>query len=367
MVTYWLWLINLIGIGPATLRKLVDDLGSPMAVYEATREELMGIKGLRSGLLEVLLSQRSLEAAKRIEDHMQRFGINLLTYDDPCFPSYVNKFPSLPAILYYRGNLRTLTSCIGIVGSRRCTSYGKDVTAEAAAFLAHEGITVVSGMAKGIDSYAHTACLKAGGYTLAFVANGVDLCYPPEHQTLMEEIIESGAVISSYPPGTRPRQEYFPDRNKLLAAWVEKLLVVEAAERSGALITAEYAMAYKRRVLAVPNSIYTLESAGTNRLILGGADVYLRPDQLPGSGEMATSNSPAKDLPKNNAVTKHKIMSFPENLQEKTILDRLDQLQDINSLTDVCSGNLGALIELLCKMELEGKVVVSGQMVRRVT
>ena len=280
MEIYWLWLIHLKGIGPATLRKLVNGLGSAMAVYAASREELLSIKGFRSGIIEILLSQRSLDTAKRVQEHMRRSGIELLTCDDPFFPSYINKFPSLPAVLYYRGDLRTLKSYIGIVGSRRCTSYGKEVAAEAAAFLGQAGITVVSGMAKGIDSYAHTACLKAGGYTLAFVANGVDICYPSEHQNLMEEIIENGAVISSYPPGTRPRQEYFPLRNKLLAAWVDKLLVVEAAERSGALITAEYAMDYKRKVLAVPNSIYSLESMGTNRLLLNGAEVYLGPNQL---------------------------------------------------------------------------------------
>ncbi|EHQ91848.1 DNA-processing protein DprA [Desulfosporosinus youngiae] len=364
MVTYWLWLSHLKGIGPATLRKLVDGLGSPMEVYEATREDLLSVKGLRSGLIELILSQRSLEAAKQLEDYMQKFEIKLLTYDDSRFPCYVNKFPILPAILYYRGNLQKLTSCVGIVGSRRCTSYGKGVTADAAAFLAHAGITVVSGMAKGIDSYAHTACLKAGGYTIAFLANGVDFCYPPEHQTLMEEIIKRGAIVSPYPPGIRPRQEYFPDRNKLLAAWVEKLLVVEAAKRSGALITAEYAKKYKRKVFAVPNNIHSPESAGTNHLILNGAEIYLSPDQLINSNIMEINDSLTK-VP--IEVKKQKqIKSFPENLQEKMILNRLDQAQSINSLTDVCSGNLSSLIELLCKMELEGKVVVIGQMVKRV-
>ncbi len=168
METYWLWLIHLKGIGPATLRKLVNGLGSPMAVYAATREELLNIRGLRSGIIETLLSQRSLDTAKRVQEHMRRSGIDLLTYDDPCFPSYINKFPSLPAVLYYRGNLCALKSCIGIVGSRRCTSYGKEVAAEAAAFLGQTGITVVSGMAKGIDSYAHTACLKANVINLIY-------------------------------------------------------------------------------------------------------------------------------------------------------------------------------------------------------
>ncbi|AFM43116.1 DNA protecting protein DprA [Desulfosporosinus acidiphilus SJ4] len=369
MITYWLWLINLKGIGPVTIRKLVDRLGSPMAVYQASIEELQNIKGLKLGQIETLLSQHSLESAQRIEDYMQRNGINLLTYDDPYFPPYINEFPGLPAILYYRGKLRTLTSSIGIVGSRRCTAYGKEVTADAAAFLGHAGMTVVSGMAKGIDSYAHTACLKAGGYTLALVANGVDICYPPEHQMLMEEIVESGAVISSYPPGTRPRQEYFPERNKLLAAWVEKLLVVEAADRSGALITAEYAMWFKHRVYAVPNSIYSPESLGTNRLLLHGAEVYLGPDQLLKKCKKEDSNNSLLKKPqKSKALKKQRQNRCDSNkLQEQVILDRLDQVQDINDLLDVCNGDISGLIELLCRMELEGKVSILGQKVKRLS
>jgi len=364
---YWLWLSHLKGIGPATSRKLVNGLGSPRAVYQATHEKLLSIQGLRSGLIETLLSQRSLDTAKRVQELMRRYEIHLLTYDNPYFPYYINRFSSLPAVLYYRGNLRLPTSCIGIVGSRRCTSYGKEVVAEAAAFLGMAGVTVVSGMAKGIDSYAHTACLKAGGYTLTFVANGVDICYPPEHQTLMEEIIENGAVISSYPPGTRPRQEYFPNRNKLLAAWVDKLLVVEATERSGALITAKYALEYNRKVLAVPNSIYSPESVGTNRLLLNGAEVYLEPRQLIDNNEIEVKCSSANDqLSPPRAMKKQEKLDCTTNPQEQAILDMLDQPQAVQNLLSICNGDLSGLLELLCQMELEGKVVVSGQKVQGV-
>lgn len=275
------------------------------------------------------------------------------------------EFPSLPAVLYYRGNLRASTFSIGIVGSRRCTSYGKEVAAEAAAFLGQAGVTVVSGMAKGIDSYAHTSCLKAGGYTLAFVANGVDICYPPEHQMLMEKIIANGAVISSYPPATRPRQEYFPHRNKLLAAWVDKLLVVEAAERSGALITAEYAMKYNRKVLAVPNSIYSPESVGTNRLLLGGAEVYIEPKRLLHNEDFELNQpSTNQQIGKPRRVKRQEKLDSTTNPQEQAILDMLEQPQAVQNLLGICKGDLSALLELLCQMELEGRVIVAGQTVR---
>src|SRR5665648_399759 len=168
---------------------MVMRLGSPQAVYTATKVELEGTQGLRSQVVETILESRSMEGAKRAEELLLRQEIKLLTFVDPLYPLGVNHFPNQPAVLYYKGTLRPPQASVGIVGSRRCTAYGKQVAAEAAAYLAQQGITVVSGLAKGIDSYAHTACLKAGGYTLAFIANGPDICYPPEHRLLMDERI----------------------------------------------------------------------------------------------------------------------------------------------------------------------------------
>jgi DNA processing protein len=233
---------------------------------------------------------------------------------------------------------------------------------------------VVSGLAKGIDSYAHTACLKEGGYTLAFIANGPDICYPTEHHSLVDEIIENGAVLSPYPPGTRPRQEYFPLRNRLLSAWVDQLLVVEAGERSGALITAGYAMEQKRKVFAVPNSIYSPEGAGTNRLLLNGAEVYLEPKQLVNSVDVRPLRQPKAVLSELQTQLNHtKKRLKPEtpssSSQEQLILERLrsnnsENFVEIRDLLDLVDGNLKGMISLLCSMELEGKVIVSGQRVR---
>jgi DNA protecting protein DprA len=364
MEVYWLWLSHLKGIGPATLRKLVDHIGSPKAVYEASHEELKNIPGLRKGIAETILKERALDKAQRVQEQMSKYGIKLLTYNEPNFPSYINRFSHLPAVLFYRGNLRPSRVSVGIVGSRRCTSYGKEVAAEVAAFLGQAGITVASGMAKGIDSYAHTACLKAGGYTIAFVANGLDICYPPEHQNLMEEIIEKGAILSPYPPGTSPRPEYFPFRNKLLSAWVDKLLVVEAAERSGALLTAGYAMEYGRTVLAVPNSIYSLESKGCNRLLMSGAEVYLEPEQFPDKQALGQAEEVEFIVPIHRMRQERECS--PNGTQEKLILGQLNQGPlDINRFLDIFNGDLSALLETLCQLELEGKISVRGQRISR--
>ena len=365
MDVYWLWLTALKGVGPVTQRNLVMEFGSPQAVYTATQVELKATRGLRSQVVETILDSRSMDRAKQAEELMLRQEIKLLSFVDLLYPPGVNNFPNQPAVLYYKGNLRPPQTSVGIVGSRRCTAYGKQVAAEAATFLAQQGITVVSGLAKGIDSYAHTACLKEGGYTLAFIANGPDICYPPEHRSLMDEIIENGAVLSPYPPGTRPRQEYFPLRNRLLSAWVDHLLVVEAGERSGALITAGYAMEQKRRVFAVPNSIYSPESSGTNRLLQTGAEVYLEPKQL-----LNLQQEPTDTITPNQPIKEELIRIKPEKRippQEQLILERLNNPENpvgVRDFLDLFDGNLSVLLSLLCSMELEGKVMVTGQTVR---
>lgn len=375
MDIYWLWLTSLKGVGPVTQRNLVKEFGSPLAVYLATQEELKATKGLPARVIETILDSRSMDRANQAEELMQRDGIKLLSFIDPLYPPRVNDFPYQPATLYYKGNLHPLQKSVGIVGSRRCTTYGKQVAAEAAAFLAQQGITVISGLAKGIDSYAHTACLKEGGYTLAFIANGPDICYPPEHRSLMDEIIKNGAVLSPYPPGTRPRQEYFPLRNRLLSAWVDQLLVVEAGERSGALITAGYAMEQKQRVFTVPNSIYSPESSGTNRLLQMGAEVYLEPRQLLSlvdkcpkrqSTDTVPSDLPIQSNPTRKRPESETLISSPK---EQLILERLrinnsEKPVGIRDFLDIVNGNLKGLLSLLCSMELEGKVIISGQTVR---
>lgn len=379
MDLYWLWLSALKGVGPVTQRNLVKEFGSPQAVYTATQVQLRASNGIRSQVVDTILYSRSMEHAKQAEELLLRQEIKLLTFVDPLYPSGVNNFPNQPAVLYYKGTLRPIHPSVGIVGSRRCTAYGKQVAAEAAAFLAQQGITVVSGLAKGIDSYAHTACLKEGGYTLAFIANGPDICYPPEHRSLMDEIIENGAVLSPYPPGTRPRQQYFPLRNRLLSAWVDQLLVVEAGARSGALITANYALEQKRRVFAVPNSIYSPESYGTNRLLQNGAELYLEPKQLVNLvdewSQRQSTDTVTLDLSTQSAQLNparrrtESEMNISDSPQEQLILERLrvsnsENPAGIRDFLDIFDGNLKMLISHLCSMELEGKLMISGQTVR---
>ncbi|MHB1407770.1 MAG: DNA-processing protein DprA [Desulfitobacteriaceae bacterium] len=363
MEVYWLWLSMIKGVGPVTLRKLVQTLGTPLGVYKASSEELKGVPGVRQSVIEMIQNSRSLDLAKSMEEKMQQKSIKLLSFFDSLYPEHLNYYPSLPAILFYRGKLQSPMQTVGIIGSRRCTSYGKQIAAEAAEYLGRQGVIVVSGLAKGIDSYAHTACLKAGGYTLAFVANGPEICYPPEHHSLMDEIVKKGAIISPFPPGRRPKQEYFPLRNRLLSAWVDQLLIVEASERSGALITAQYAQEFNRPVYAVPNSIYVPESTGTNRLLENGAKIYLHPEQL-----IMNKLNTEKIIPK--ALSHVENVSIQEaypseissgSFEEQAILNNLQEPRSITELHTLYPGNLNELFALLIQMELIGKVKITGR------
>lgn len=277
---YWIWLRQMGGVGTVLEKRLLDRFKSPKAIYEANEEELMSVEGIGAVLAKVIRRNRSLDQAESLLEKALKNDMKLLTYHDPLYPALAKEYRDAPTLLYYKGQLRQNSTGVVIVGSRRCTAYGKRAAVEAAGFLAEKNIPVISGMAKGIDGYAHTGCLKSGGYTIAFLGNGVDICYPKEHETLMAGIIENGAVISQYPPNTRPRPEYFPQRNALISSWSEKVLVVEAAEKSGALITAQFARAQGKEVYALPHEIYSPSGRGVNQLIADGAFVYLQPSQL---------------------------------------------------------------------------------------
>lgn len=364
MGKYWIWLSQINGVGPITIRKLIRTFGTPQAVYEASKSELEEA-GLRKGIVAEIFNQRSLDMHMREEEKMQKLGVKLLPFNDSLYPERLNKLPSLSALLYYRGELAGSAPSVGIVGSRRCTEYGKKVASEAATVLAQRGIIVASGFAKGLDSYAHTACIKAGGKTLAFFANGLDICYPPEQKALMDEIIENGAIISPFPLGTRPRQPYFPLRNKLMSAWVDSLLVVEAAERSGALITAEYALQINNKVYAVPNSIYVPESLGVNKLLQRGAKIYLNPEQL----ILDVYETLEKEAPLITTKADHKagpdISNRKLTKEENVLLQLLESPKLLNELINAFSGSYTDFQTLICTMEIDGLIAVTGNWVKR--
>jgi len=215
---YWIWLSEINGIGPVSAKALIDKFITPQNIYKATKYELENIRGIGSVTADTIFNSKSLVNVEEILKKCEKLNIDVLTYGDSLYPIEVKDIKKAPVILYYRGNIIEDSMGIAIVGSRRCTDYGKRLTVEAAEFLAQNNIPIISGMAKGIDGYAHTACLKADGYTVAILGCGLDICYPKEHIELMQRIIEKGAVISEYPPGTKPDANHFPMRNRLISS-----------------------------------------------------------------------------------------------------------------------------------------------------
>lgn len=207
----------------------------------------------------------------------KKLNIQIITKDSVIYPSQLKNINNVPVVLYVRGNLKSFNQA---VGSRRCTDYGKDITVELSKALSSKKIPIISGIAKWIDSYAHTISLHNNNYTIAVLGTGVDICYPSEHLTLMNKIIENGAVISQFEPGTTNVKQNFIKRNELIAMLSDKIVVVEASKNRGSLFTAKYGLKYKKEVFAVPVNINNRLSVGTNLLIKEGIKPYLSVDDI---------------------------------------------------------------------------------------
>ncbi len=343
---YWIWVNELKGVGPVTAKRLLKKFITPEEIYNATKAELKELGEIGEKLSESIVESKDIDKSKKILDECEKQGISITTYEEKKFPSIMDKYSGMPILLYYKGNLYDNISGVAIVGSRRCSDYGKHVTVEAATFLAKNKIPVISGMAKGIDSYAHTACIKSQGYTVAFVGCGVDICYPKEHTELMKKIINNGVVISEYPPGTMPSRQSFPKRNRLISACSEKILVVEAGENSGALITAKYAKEQDKEILAVPNNIYSKESKGTNNLISDGCSIYLNPNQL-------SINNTVNSTKIDEVKMKNEIINIRD--EEKFILDLIkSKSYTIDEIVLALNVDKSTIIEVIFSMELKG-------------
>lgn len=245
---YWIWLSMIPYIGAVTAKRIIQNFSEPELVYWAGEEELAKVKGITKKQIESILSSRSLEVTKRVMENCARKNIFILNINNMQYPERAKECKDAPIILYYKGTLENMKKTVGIVGARRCTQDAKKQAVEIAEAYTLEEAAIVSGMAKGIDSYAHTACIKAGGYTIAIVGNGLDICYPSEHLKLMDSIAETGLLLSEYPPGTLPTRYNFPRRNRLISAWSDKLIVIAPGKGSGALTTAEYERKYGREV-----------------------------------------------------------------------------------------------------------------------
>jgi len=274
-IQYWVGFSFIPSIGRVRLNRLKTHFGNLEDAWKAEPAELIRA-GLDDSAVRSVVSWRPRISLDAEMEKLDRYGVQVLTWHDPGYPSRLKEIHDYPPLLYIRGSLLPEDEwCLAVVGTRRATVYGRQVTEEIVADLAQSRITTVSGLAKGIDSIAHRAALDAGGRSIAVFAHGLDMVYPSEHTALARRIVQQGALISEHPLGTRPKPEYFPRRNRILSGMSLGVLVVEAGATSGALITANHALEQNREVLAVPGSILSPASRGTNRLIQEGAKLVL--------------------------------------------------------------------------------------------
>jgi DNA processing protein len=270
-VKYWVGFNLISGIGRARFSQLERYFGDLRQAWEAPAGELRSA-GLDSRSVEAVLDRRPKICLEAEMEKLERCRVQVLTWNDPAYPARLKEIYERPPVLYVRGGLSPEDEwCLAVVGTRRATVYGKQVTEEIVADLAQHKITIVSGLARGIDSVAHRSALRAGGRTIAIFACGLDMVYPSEHAGLAREIQDHGALLSDYPLGTSPRAENFPRRNRIMSGLSLGVLVVEAGDRSGAHHTVGWALEQNREVFAIPGSILSPASRGTNRLIQEGA------------------------------------------------------------------------------------------------
>lgn len=277
---YWIALNRVKGIGAVRFKALLDTFGDAESAWRASASQLKAA-GLGPSVVSSLLQLREAIDLARLEADLDKHQVQVLTWLDTDYPRRLKEIEQSPPVLYLRGNLKADDEwAIAVVGTRRVTAYGRQVAEELGAFLAHQGITVVSGLARGVDAISQQAALKAGGRSIGVLAHGLDRVYPAENRALTEKITKNGALISDYALGVLPEGANFPPRNRIISGLSIAVVVVEAGQKSGALITAEFAAEQGRDVFAVPGNMYAAQSKGTNRLIENGAHPLLNFEQL---------------------------------------------------------------------------------------
>ena len=349
---YWIGFNVFEGIGPARFGALLKCFGSAKKAWEASEEEFLKI-GLGEKLTEKFLKFRANFDIKRYLKKLRELGIRVLTLKDQEYPKLLQEIPSAPPVLYLKGEiLPEDEKAIAIVGTRKATFYGRRVTQILAKELVTQGFTIVSGMARGVDSIAHQAALKAGGRTIAVLGCGIDIVYPPENKTLYQEISQRGAVVSEVPLGKYVSRGIFPARNRIIAGLSLGILVTEGARDSGSLITASFAGEQGREVFAVPGPITSPLSQGPANLIKKGAKLVY-------NGEDILEELNIKPLgPRREGVVRG------ETPEEEKLLNLLKGGSlHIDELVRKTGWEVNKVGSVLSLMEVKGKVKNLGGMV----
>lgn len=350
---YDIWLSQLKHIGTYKKLTLLKHYKNSQEIYNASIKTLKNIEGINDKIANMIIENKELDESKKIDDKMSKEDIQGMMILDHRYPPCLREIYNPPFYIYIKGEIKDEDKgAISIVGARKGTAYGKWAAHTLANNLAQCNVTVISGMAYGIDSYAHRGALDGKGRTLAVLGCGVNVCYPKKNQSLMNEIIQSGAIISEYPPDTSPYPAYFPQRNRIISGLTKALIVVEAGTKSGSLLTAEYALEQGRDIYAVPGNIQSIYSKGTNKLIKEGAMPITDIDEF--LHEL--------NLSKKNKVLEH--VSLGED--EKKIYDKIEKSHPmtIDGLIYDLNKAPSEVHALLTILEIKGLIkVMSGKII----
>lgn len=268
------------GLGRSRIPDLINALGSARAVFEASAATLTATGLCTPRAVQNFISNRDTRLPQMLDYFCRHNGVQILAYNDAAYPQSLQNLSDKPLVLYVKGELPQANYALAIVGSRRCSEYGVRAAGYFAKAMTREGIPIISGGAKGIDTAAHEACLQAGGVTVAVLGCGLDIVYPPENAKLFARIAEQGALVTEYPPGVPPAAANFPARNRIIVGLSQAVLVAEAGKRSGAVITANIAADEGREVYCVPGNIFDGSSIGCHELIRTGAKLVDMPQDI---------------------------------------------------------------------------------------
>jgi len=342
------------GVGSQHLRQLIAYFGSAMKAWEASSKEYLRVPNQEKWIKEILKERQTLDP-KEIEEGLRKQGILLIAPDERDYPSLLAELADAPPLLYYRGQLSGDAEVLAIVGSRQATAYGKAVARELSRDATAKGIVIASGLARGIDTAAHQGTLDSGGITWAFLGCGLDRVYPLENRRLAEAILERGALISEFPPGAPPLAAHFPARNRLISGCSRGVVVVEAAARSGALITVDFALEQGREVFAVPGPIFSKVSRGTHHLIRQGAKIVEGIEDI--CNELPSWSKHVGQIAANKKTSPEE-EGVPVEMEHGLILQQLSDVPiHIDQIT-IHSTLTGSSISLaLLELQLGGKII----------
>lgn len=365
------WLGTVPGIGPVKAERLVKAAGGPVSLYGMEREELKELAVIGEKDIDALLDSKRRKSLPFRYKALAEKGIRYVSRYGEGYPKKLAPLPCPPLQLYIKGELPDESQLsIAIVGARECTCYGRDMARMFAFRLARAGVQIISGMARGVDGWAHQGALEGGGRTFAVLGCGVDICYPAVHSALYRSIIKRGGVISEYKPQTQAKAPFFPQRNRIISGLSDGILLVEAGKRSGSLITVEAALEQGRDVFVVPGRIGDELSEGCNRLIMQGAVPVLSPEDILAYYSIETKQITASKeyiSSENKKTTSREVSSFEDSSLEdsskevSSLEERVyGELQGKQLHMDVLCGKLGAaatdVMKTLLELQKEGKV-----------